>query len=239
MIDTRRLRSICRVSLPQSYTVRAKTGMGERCFAALSAALMAAATTAQADCPTRADLRAGIWVEYQQGHHSEFVLTGANLVAETAYAPLEQPETFELSAGMHVLRSYRMSDGEMDAATLKEYRYDLPEGGFPDPTEAGPHEIPVTIVESYRDANSDIQETSEKYSYKIEFGEASERRIGKCRYEVQELATLFDTEAEGEIVIYMDLLPDLGIAVMTGYGSEDQPWATSFEALSISKNKPD
>lgn len=204
--------------------------------ALLLATFVAMPTGALAACPTASDLQTGIWVEYQHGFVSRFVARDDGLIIETIYHPEERTEAVELIDGIHIKTTYYFTGDEIDASTVEEYRYDLTDGKFPPPTKGEPHYIPTKTVKM---GSAEVDAKTEEHTYVIEFGSAGTRSWGECTYKTQGYAALYDTEAEDETVFYWDFLPDLGISVLTSYGNEHEPWATSFDALSISARKPD
>lgn len=204
----------------------------------MAAVLALAPVPVLADCPVAGDLERGIWVTLGDESASHFKATANGLSTETIHGG-GTPFVLEVQDGLHILREFDLKDGAPDPDTIKVYSYTLPGGGFPPPVENTRHEIPVSVAPTQADLAKDPNAQPSQEIYKLEYGAQFTLQIARCSYDSQIVTILYDTPGADGWTSRLNLLPDLGIAIVSATGEKGRFYDTFYQAVAISTTRPE
>ncbi len=195
----------------------------------LTAILAMSGMSVLADCPTAADLRQGVYVVYDDDSYTFYqAAKGGVIVERTVFDdPDEGPYGLTLRAGLFEMNYFEITESDDRIESRTTYGMDLNEVLPVEPNQSWKTQI------TYR--YSDDTENRETYTFSS--ADAGQLTIGDCTYVSIPVRHLHFEKLSETRMLSQDYLPDLGIAIYSGYVD----WETEAEIyvpLSISTDKP-
>jgi hypothetical protein len=187
-----------------------------RLMIAVAVALCPTLVTAQANCPTAADLAKGIRVDRSNGYTEVFRAGGQGIIAVEGFIDRELEYTLELADGLQLL-SYTGNVGS-SPATDDGMIYDYPgdNADLPQPVANGRWQSDVTVT-----AFSGTYSEPQLYAY----GPLEQIMIGTCPYDMISVTIAYQNDAN--YIETVQYFPDLGFSVLVRQG-DDQTGTTEF-----------
>ncbi|MEO0913489.1 MAG: hypothetical protein AAFY59_10940 [Pseudomonadota bacterium] len=193
-------------------------------------AALTAPGLAHAACPVADDLMGGIYVTDDEGSVTLFLADGQDIIERTQYADSTEGFAYRTALGLLILTYAETEDGEPVAGSGETYSYSRDPYGLTVP-ENGVWQARITTT--YEDGTD-----AEFENYTLSAGQRGETTIGACTYASVPVAHISLFLSRGEISAFMqDYLPDLGIAVATGYWDPEAGFER-YENTAISTTPP-